>query len=75
MKQAAQIRSESIRKGRKIALPDAIIMATALCFKLKIVTRNKKDFKGPDVRIPCELVTRTTVDVVNATPPGKELAT
>lgn len=40
MKQAAQIRGESIRKGSKIALPDAIIMATAVTRNLTIVTRN-----------------------------------
>jgi len=74
MKQAARIRGDSIRKGPKIALPDAIIMATALSFNLKIITRNKRDFKGPNIRIPYELVTSTTVQVVNAIPPEKDQA-
>jgi predicted nucleic acid-binding protein len=67
---AAQIRGNSIRNGPKIALPDAIIMATARRLNLQVVTRNKRDFKGPNVRIPYELVTVTTVKVVNETPPG-----
>jgi len=74
MKLAAQIRGDSIRKGPKIALPDAIIMATALHLDLQIITRNKKDFKGPKVRTPYELVTTTSVQVVNAILPGKERA-
>ena len=72
MRAAAQIRGESLRKGPKIALPDAIIMATAQSLDLKIITRNKKDFKGQNVRIPYELVTHTTVEVINAIPPGSE---
>ena len=72
MKLAAEIRGDSIRKGPKVGLPDAIIMATALHLKLQIITRNKKDFKGSNVRFPYELVTNTTVQVVNTIPPGKE---
>ncbi len=74
MKLAAQIRGESIRKGPKIALPDAIIMATAMHRNLTVITRNKRDFKGQAVRIPYELVTNTTVEVINAIPPGQERA-
>lgn len=74
MKLAAKIRGESIRNGPKVALPDAIIMATALHLELQVITRNKKDFKGPNVRIPYELMTNTTIQVVNAIQPGKERA-
>ena len=35
-----------IRKEHHIKLPDAIIAATALIFKLDLVTRNVKDFKN-----------------------------
>lgn len=36
----------SIRKQKKIKLPDAIIYATALVNECEIVTANVKDFKG-----------------------------
>ncbi len=35
----------NLRKAYKIELPDAIIAATALCYQLKLVTRNISDFK------------------------------
>ncbi len=66
---AARIRSASIRRRAKIALPDAIILATAQARGLVIVTRNKKDFKGPNVRVPYELETVTTTRVINVRPP------
>ncbi len=66
---AAHLRAQSIRKGPKLALPDAIIMATALSKSLMLITRNKRDFKGSDVRIPYELETVTTVRVVNVISP------
>lgn len=65
---AARIRGTSLRKGPKISLPDAIIMATAKHHSLKIITRNKKDFKGANVRIPYELLTTTAVSVINIAP-------
>ncbi len=34
----------SLRKKRKIKLPDAIIAATALVYKLTLISRNAKDF-------------------------------
>ena len=70
---AAQIRGESIRKRPKIALPDAIIMATAQARGLPIITRNKKDFTGPHVRIPYELVSGLdgTIEVINVAPRTK----
>ncbi|MBN8650100.1 MAG: type II toxin-antitoxin system VapC family toxin [Cytophagales bacterium] len=42
----------SIRKERKIKVPDAIIGATALTLDLTLITRNTKDFNGiRDLRI------------------------
>ena len=35
-----------IRKKRRIRVPDAIIAATAIVTKAKLVTRNAEDFKG-----------------------------
>jgi predicted nucleic acid-binding protein len=65
---AARIRSDSIRMRAKLSLPDAIILATAQACGLTIVTRNKKDFKGPNVRIPYELETVSTTRVINVRP-------
>ncbi len=47
----------SIRRGRKIKLPDAIIWATARTKSLMLVTRNVKDFPAdePWVRMPYSL--------------------
>ncbi|SFL41988.1 type II toxin-antitoxin system VapC family toxin [Rugamonas rubra] len=70
MAAAAHIRGKSIRQGPKIALPDAIIMATSIARGLILITRNKKDFKGPHVRIPYELETTTSVKTVNVVPRG-----
>jgi predicted nucleic acid-binding protein len=70
MRTAAAIVSHRRRLGPKISLPDAIIQATADVNGLTIITRNKKDFKGRNVRIPYELKTVLTVSVVNADPPG-----
>jgi predicted nucleic acid-binding protein len=36
----------SIRKSRKIKVPDAIIAATAIVLELTLLTRNLNDFKG-----------------------------
>ena len=38
----------SIKRQKKIKLPDAVIAATALTYGLTIVTRNEKDFKDID---------------------------
>jgi predicted nucleic acid-binding protein len=38
----------SLRKKRKIKLPDAIIAATALTHNLTLISRNSKDFDGID---------------------------
>jgi predicted nucleic acid-binding protein len=70
MREAARVRSESRHAGPKIALPDAVIIATATIKNLMLVTRNKTDFRGSNVRIPYELETiGGTVRVVNATSP------
>nr|WP_229262887.1 PIN domain-containing protein [Duganella radicis] len=65
---ATSLRRASVHNRRKIALPDAIIMATAQARRLLVITRNKKDFKGPNVRVPYELETVTTTRVVNVRP-------
>ena len=36
----------SIRKGKKIKTPDAIIAATALTYSYALITNNEKDFAG-----------------------------
>jgi predicted nucleic acid-binding protein len=68
---AARIRSASVRQRAKIALADAIILATAQAHGLMVVTRNKKDFKGPNIRIPYELETVTSTRVINVRPPPR----
>ena len=70
MRAAATIMSERRRLGPKIALPDAIIQATANIKNLTVITRNTKDL-GVRVRIPYELKTTSFVSVVNVDPPGK----
>ncbi|PWF54924.1 PIN domain-containing protein [Massilia glaciei] len=70
MQAAAALMSERRRSGPRIGLPDAIIQATADVKNLIIITRNKKDFTGRNVRVPYELKTTTTVSVVNINPPG-----
>jgi predicted nucleic acid-binding protein len=68
--EAARIRRQSIA-GRKIALADALIQATAHITGRLIITRNKKDFRGLNVRIPYEIETVSTVKVINVRPPRK----
>jgi hypothetical protein len=69
MTAAARIRTEGLRKGPKIALMDALIKATAQVHHLTVITRNTKDFKGPDVRVPYEIETLTLTRVVNVRSP------
>ena len=47
-------RAVRLRRERRLKLPDAIILATALETGLMLVTRNSKDFGGtlPGIRIP-----------------------
>ncbi|UTY58152.1 PIN domain-containing protein [Massilia sp. erpn] len=66
---AAAIRRHSVRSTPKIALADAIILATAKVHGLTVITRNTRDFKGKNVRIPYELRPSTTFSVVNIAPP------
>ncbi|MES2295397.1 MAG: type II toxin-antitoxin system VapC family toxin [Pseudomonadota bacterium] len=81
MREAARVRSESRQIGPKIALPDAIIIATARTRDLPVITRNTKDFRDPKVRIPYELKTSgPATTVINATSPqdwadGRQLPT
>ncbi|NHZ35779.1 PIN domain-containing protein [Massilia rubra] len=70
MQAAAAIMSERRRLGPKIGLADAIIQATADIKKLTIITRNTKDFRRQDVRVPYELKTTSTVTIINVDPPG-----
>jgi len=50
-------RAVSIRRGKRIKLPDAIVWASAQAHALLLVTRNTKDFapSEPGVRVPYEL--------------------
>lgn len=47
----------SLRRERKIKLPDAIIQATAQVEDRLLITRNTRDFlsRDPDVRIPYQI--------------------
>lgn len=69
MSAAAEIRATSIAISRKIALPDAIIVATAAVHDATVITRNKKDFLHWNVRIPYELSNTTPVSFINIVPP------
>ncbi len=69
MHEAATLRSESMRRPPKVPLLDAIIKATATVTGRLIITRNKKDFVGQNIRIPYELETHTIVKVINVMPP------
>ena len=71
MRAAATLVAERRRAGKKIALPDAVIQATADVKKLTIITRNTKDFRGLNVRVPYMLETITTTRVINVNPPGE----
>ena len=52
-----------IRRGTRIKLPDAIILATARCNNALLVTRNTRDFKedSPEVRVPYVTVLKNPV--------------
>ncbi|MFA9460455.1 type II toxin-antitoxin system VapC family toxin [Thiohalorhabdus methylotrophus] len=46
-----------LRRGNRLKLPDAVILATAECRQALLVTRDSKDFPvdGPGIRIPYQL--------------------
>ena len=46
LEKAIKLKTVEIRKSHRIKLPDAIIAATALVYKLTLVTRNVEDFKN-----------------------------
>jgi predicted nucleic acid-binding protein len=78
MEFAYSLRKDSIEMGKKVALPDAIIMATGLSKKRLIITRNVRDFEklkflrkfhGSEVvRVPYELTNTTPVGFINVIP-------
>jgi predicted nucleic acid-binding protein len=68
MAEAARIRASSFINPPKIRLPDAVILATANVTGRLLVTRNRKDFRGPNVRFPYELQNAEVVSV--AQPPS-----
>jgi len=46
------LKTIEIRKSIKIALPDAIIAATALVYDFTLLSRNTKDFKNiPELKL------------------------
>lgn len=55
MAETAALRANSMMHPPKIRLPDAIIQATANVTGYLLVTRNHKDFRGPNIRRPYEL--------------------
>jgi len=67
MIEAAKIRASSLVKPPKMALPDAIIQATAQVKGYLLVTRNKKDFRCKNLRLPYELQNGAVFNV--AAPP------
>jgi len=67
---AISIRGNSLRIPPKIKLPDAIIAATALSYRMPLITRNGRDFSRTKiaVHIPYEFDSRTGL-VKNVKPP------
>jgi predicted nucleic acid-binding protein len=55
MREAASLRASSLLYPPKVLLPDAIIHATANVTGYLLVTRNKKDFRGANLRYPYDL--------------------
>lgn len=69
---AADVRKVSIRAAPKVAVPDAIIMGTAIVRNATIITRNTKDFRDrPDcrIRVPYGVTSTNPVDFINIRPP------
>jgi predicted nucleic acid-binding protein len=76
MESATTLRKDSIEMKKKVALPDAIIMATGLVYANLIITRNTRDFaiimaqRPQKVRIPYELTNTSPVGFINVVPPS-----
>jgi predicted nucleic acid-binding protein len=71
---AAELRRISIETKPKIALPDAIIMATGMICAQTTITRNRRDFKLAErmrghVRTPYELTDGEPIGFKNVIPP------
>jgi predicted nucleic acid-binding protein len=69
MAEAASIRAASLLRPPKIQLPDAIIQATANVTGRLLVTRNKKDFRGNNLRFPYDLENGRVFNI--ASPPAQ----
>jgi predicted nucleic acid-binding protein len=73
---AATLRKDSIDLKKKVALPDAIIMATGMLHANFVVTRNTRDFamlvslRPQLLRIPYEVTDTNPVGFVNVEPPS-----
>lgn len=48
-----RIRARSDGVGQRVDVVDGLIAATAEAHGLAVVTRNRKDFHGTGVRVPC----------------------
>lgn len=68
MAEAARIRANSLVYPPKLRLPDVIILATANVTGRVLITRNKNDFRGTNVRLPYELQNGAIFNV--AAPPN-----
>jgi predicted nucleic acid-binding protein len=66
---AADVRRTRIVERAKIALPDTIILATGALMAQFVVTRNTKDFRYGNVRVPYELTPTDPVQFINIVPP------
>jgi predicted nucleic acid-binding protein len=69
---AMDIRKTSIRSTPKIAIPDAIIMGTAVVRDATIITRNTKDFRNRSdcrIRTPYGVTSTNPVGFINILPP------
>ena len=55
--EAIALRAVQVRQGRRLKLPDAIVLATAMEWGCQLVTRNTKDFAAddPNIRVPYTL--------------------
>jgi len=48
---AGLLKNEWTKQGRTLSIPDVIIAATALAYKLVLMTDNRKDFPMPELAI------------------------